>query len=121
MKYLCAEDDRAAFVAQLLNQIYDLENKAEERTKLPRNQSSPRAQSVATSKLKTLAVKDHVVIPEESPTKTSLKLDKASASLRRYGLIKDRHQCPVGHRSGTGPVPVSQKSTFLGVQAGKQI
>ena len=37
--------------------------------------------------------KQHTSIPKESPRKTSLKLDKANVRLRRYRIIKGRHQC----------------------------
>ena len=110
VKYLCVEDDRAALVTQLQSQIYDLENKAERANKSSAQPcKSPRSvrryKRKVPAELKTLTGKEHVITPKESPTKTSIKFDKASVSLRRYRqgqgpeywhrLIKDRHQCPV--------------------------
>ena len=95
--YLLGDQATKAFVSELQQTVYDLENRLEkQKRKGLLTGKSPRTVRRYTarvlSELKSATGEEYALVPKQSPRKTTVTLDQAGVSLRKYRRLKGKHQ-----------------------------
>ena len=99
--YLLGDQATKAFVSELQQTVYDLENRLEKQKRKERlTGKSPRTVRRYTAKvlsdLKSATGEEYALVPKQSPRKTTVSLDQAGVSLLKYSVFTVLQQTAQG-------------------------